>query len=102
MRSEARAPLLTVPELAQRLRVSRRSAYRLARKMVHAEIGGRLLVPEPTVDQFIETHLKEAEPWDPSTSETRRTTPTTSIRGRSGASKSASGRTTESSPRPDS
>jgi hypothetical protein len=34
MRSEARSPLLTVPELAQRLRVSRRSAYRLARKMV--------------------------------------------------------------------
>jgi hypothetical protein len=64
VRSEARARLPTIPELAERLRVSRRSAYRIARQMMHAQIAGRLLVPEPSVDRYVETRIKEPETWD--------------------------------------
>ncbi|MCX5741895.1 MAG: helix-turn-helix domain-containing protein [Proteobacteria bacterium] len=60
-----RARLLTIVEVAARLRISKRSAYRVAREMIHAEIGGRLLVPEPALERYIETRLR-APTWDPS------------------------------------
>jgi hypothetical protein len=45
--SPAKSRLMTVDEVAERLRVSKRTAYRLVKEMVRAEIGGRLVVPEP-------------------------------------------------------
>ncbi|MBV8758634.1 MAG: helix-turn-helix domain-containing protein [Deltaproteobacteria bacterium] len=67
--------MLTVPELAARLRIGRSSAYRLARRLMHAEIGGRLLVPEPAVDRYVERNLTEPEPWVTSPSASRMTAP---------------------------
>lgn len=49
----AKSQLMTIPELAERLRISKRSAYRVAREMVHVEIAGRLLVPELAVERFV-------------------------------------------------
>lgn len=53
----ARTVLLTIPELAARLRVSKRSAYRVAREMVHVVIAGRLLVPENAVDHYVAARM---------------------------------------------
>src|SRR5690606_28836219 len=83
----ARAKLLTIVEVAERLRISKRAAYRIARQMIHVEIGGRLLVPEPAVDRYIETHTKEPTAWDVSTSAAEPTTRTSSTSG--GAASSA-------------
>jgi predicted DNA-binding transcriptional regulator AlpA len=54
----AKSRLLTIPELRARLRVSRSSAYRVARAMEHIELGGRLLVPEAAVDAYVEARLR--------------------------------------------
>lgn len=40
-----RTEFLTVEEVADLLRISKRSAYRVVKEMVHAEIAGRLVVP---------------------------------------------------------
>jgi excisionase family DNA binding protein len=45
--------LLTISEVAERLRVSKRTAYRLAQGMIRTEIGGSLRVPEPALDRYI-------------------------------------------------
>lgn len=59
MTSLSKARLVTIAELAEWLRVTKRAAYRLARERFHVEIGGRLLVPAPVIDRYIETHTKE-------------------------------------------
>lgn len=96
--SLAKASLLMIGELAERLRVSKRAAYRLAREMIHVEIGGRLLVPEPAVDRYIETHTKEPTPWVASTSAATRTTRTLST-DTTGASSAPSTPSRSGSPR---
>lgn len=45
--------LLTVTEVAARLKVSRRTAYRLIQGMIRTEIGGSLRVPEAALDRYI-------------------------------------------------
>jgi excisionase family DNA binding protein len=53
--------LLTIDEVAERLRVSRRTAYRLVKEMARAEIGGRVLVPEAELERYIESKLRRPE-----------------------------------------
>lgn len=56
--------LLTIPELAERLRISKRSAYRVVREMTHATLAGRLVVPETAVERYIAARLVEpAQEW---------------------------------------
>lgn len=78
MTAAAKSRLLTVPEIADRLRISKRSAYRVAREMMHAEIAGRLVVPEQAVERYIEQKLKEPT-WANSTGATGPSMATTSI-----------------------
>lgn len=74
MKSDSKVRLMTIAELADLLRISKRSAYRVARQMLHVEIGGRLLVPEPAVETFIQLHIKEPSVWGISESAARPTT----------------------------
>lgn len=53
MTTAARSKLLTMPELAERLRISKRSAYRVAREMMHVEIAGRMQVSDSEVERYI-------------------------------------------------
>lgn len=50
--------LLTVAEVAERLRTSRRTAYRLVKLMVRGEIGGRLGVSEIELERYIAARLR--------------------------------------------
>lgn len=62
----SRARLLTVPELADRLRISKRSAYRVARDMPHRQVRGRLFVLAVDVERYIEEHTyppRAPSPW---------------------------------------
>jgi hypothetical protein len=58
--------LMTMPELAERLRISKRSGYRIARELVHAVIAGRLLVTEESLESYIASKLREPECFDAS------------------------------------
>src|SRR5262245_21298269 len=60
----SRSRLLTATEVAERLRISKRAAYRTIRDMCHVQIGGRLLVPEESLEKFIDAHTKGPE-WPP-------------------------------------
>ncbi|TMQ23024.1 MAG: helix-turn-helix domain-containing protein [Deltaproteobacteria bacterium] len=89
MSAVANSPLLTVPEVAARLRISRRSAYRVAREMMHAEIAGRIVIPEIVLERYIAGKMQEPT-WGSSTDAGRPGTPTTSIvRASAGASRRA-------------
>lgn len=64
----ARSPLLTIPELATRLRISKSSAYRVAKEMPHVAIRGRVLVPELALERYIEERLREPDTFSTVTS----------------------------------
>jgi excisionase family DNA binding protein len=51
--------MLTIDEVADRLRISKRSAYRVVKEMIRHEIGGRLVVPEQSVERYLERHTLE-------------------------------------------
>lgn len=53
----AKAKLLTIAELADRLRISKRSAYRVAREIGIAMVAP-LLVPETDVDRFVASRMR--------------------------------------------
>jgi len=59
--------LITIPELAARRRIFKRSAYRIARELTHATIASRFLVTEESVERYIESKLRVSEVWNATT-----------------------------------
>lgn len=62
----SRTKLLTVAELADRLRISKRSGYRVVREMEHRTIGKRLFVESAELERFLESKLRPGVPRPPS------------------------------------
>lgn len=70
----AKSPLLSISDVAARLRISKRSAYRIAGEVAHVKIGRRLLVPELAIERYIEARMTIPTAFEVSPSRGRGTT----------------------------
>jgi excisionase family DNA binding protein len=91
--------LLGVAQAAEELGVSKSTAYRLAKEMLHARIGRQIRVPGKALGRYIQRQL--IEPWENSLSVA---TPTTRMRktAKADGSGSRSKLATEKSQKPNS
>ena len=75
--------LLTIAEVASTLGVSKSTAYRLAKQMLHAKVGRQIRVPRKSLNTWIRNQT--IQPWENSTSAARSTTATTKTSADEGA-----------------
>src|SRR5690606_26652776 len=88
--------LLTVAQVAERLAVSRSTAYRIVREMLRVHVGGQIRVPEDAVERYLARRTEA--PWDESSSAATSGTPTTKTGKGSGKGR-RSARETAASPK---